>query len=216
MRLKCFVTRGSPVVKRTAELSTTNWGLGYFKYNACDYCDDVLAETADMAFGDAWLPEYVGDEEGCNVIVVRNQELQKLLDRHKNELVLHDSDSEQVYRSQAAGFRHRRQGLSYRLYVHKQRGEWTPTKRVKASLEGIPERRQKMYAMRTVLKNQSFVGFRKARNADDFNVFKKWMRPFVAQYDKARLPIKIRFKKKVKNVIKAVVPKRIIDSVSNR
>lgn len=197
---------GSPVVKRTAELSTTNWGLGYFKYNACDYCDDVLAETADIAFGDAWLPEYVGDEEGCNVIVVRNQELQALLERHKKELVLHDSDSAEVYRSQAAGFRHRRQGLSYRLYVHKQRGEWTPTKRVKDSLEGIPERRQKMYAMRTVLKNESFVGFRKARDANDFDVFKKWMKPFVVKYDKIRLPLKVRMRVKMRSMVKAVIP----------
>lgn len=206
---------GEPIVKRTAELSTTNWGLGYFKYNACDYCDDVLAETADMTFGDAWLPEYVNDEEGCNVIVVRNQELQQLLERHRKELILHDSDSEQVYRSQAAGFRHRRQGLSYRLYVHKQRGEWTPTKRVKPSLEGISERRQNIYAMRTVLKNQSFVGFRKAVSANDFNVFKKWMKPFVAQYDKVRLPLKSRVKKKVKVIIKAVVPKAVINIAKN-
>ena len=206
---------GGPIVKRTAELSTTNWGLGYFKYNACDYCDDVLAETADMTFGDAWLPEYVNDEEGCNVIVVRNQELQQLLERHGKELILHDSDSEQVYRSQAAGFRHRRQGLSYRLYMHKQRGEWTPTKRVKPSLEGISERRQNIYAMRTVLKNQSFVGFRKAVSANDFNVFKKWMKPFVAQYDKVRLPLKSRVKKKVKVIIKAVVPKAVINIAKN-
>lgn len=206
---------GEPIVKRTAELSTTNWGLGYFKYNACDYCDDVLAETADMTFGDAWLPEYVNDEEGCNVIVVRNQELQQLLERHRKELILHDSDSEQVYRSQAAGFRHRRQGLSYRLYMHKQRGEWTPTKRVKPSLEGISERRQNIYAMRTVLKNQSFVGFRKAVSANDFNVFKKWMKPFVAQYDKVRLPLKSRVKKKVKVIIKAVVPKAVINIAKN-
>lgn len=103
-----------PVIKRTAELSTTNWGLGYFKYNACDYCDDVLAETADVTFGDAWIPKYVNDGEGCNVIVVRNQDVQDLFDRHRDELVLHDSDSAEVYQSQAGGFRHRRQGLAYR------------------------------------------------------------------------------------------------------
>ena len=48
--------KDEPIVKRIAELSTANWGLGYFKYNACDYCDDVLAETADATFGDAWIP----------------------------------------------------------------------------------------------------------------------------------------------------------------
>lgn len=28
--------KDEPIVKRIAELSTANWGLGYFKYNACD------------------------------------------------------------------------------------------------------------------------------------------------------------------------------------
>lgn len=73
------------VVKRIAELSTANWGLGYFKYNACDYCDDVLAETADATFGDAWIPKYVSDDKGCNVIIIRNQAIQDLFDRYRNE-----------------------------------------------------------------------------------------------------------------------------------
>ena len=198
-----------PIIKRTGELSTTNWGLGYFKYNACDYCDDVLAETADMTFGDAWLPQYVYDDGGCNVIVVRNQELLNLLDKHRDELVLHDSDADEVYRSQSAGFRHRRQGLAYRLYVHKQRGEWTPTKRVKPSLEGISERRQQVYAMRTVLKNQSFVAFHKAEEANDFTVFVKWMKPFVKRYNK----VDITFKRRLKMIARKLIPQSIIKRI---
>ncbi|RYN12179.1 oxidoreductase [Bifidobacterium animalis subsp. animalis] len=207
---------GKPVVKRTAELSTTNWGLGYFKYNACDYCDDVLAETADITFGDAWLPKYVNDGSGCNVVVVRNTSIQKVLDDHRNELVLHDSDSQEMYQSQAAGFRHRRQGLAYRLHVHKERGEWTPTKRVKASLEGIPERRQAVYAMRTVLKNQSFVGFRKAIAAQDFKIFNSWMKPFVKQYRKAEWTFTTRVKMRSKQLITTIVPKSAIEAVKKK
>lgn len=41
-------------------------------YKACDFCDDVFAETADIALGDAWLPEYVQDGNGTNVVVTRN------------------------------------------------------------------------------------------------------------------------------------------------
>ncbi len=199
-----------PVIKRTNDLSTTNWGLGYFKYNACDYCDDVLAETADMTFGDAWLPQYVADDGGCNVMVIRNRDLLDLLNKHHDELVLHDSSSEEVYQSQSAGFRHRRQGLAYRLYVHKQRGEWTPTKRVEASLDGISAQRQQVYAMRTVLKNQSFVAFRKAESANDFSLFVNWMKPFVKRYNKVDIP----FKRKVKNFIKKFIPKGMIHKIN--
>ena len=206
---------GEPVIKRTAELSTTNWGLGYFKYNACDYCDDVLAETADVTFGDAWIPKYVNDGEGCNVIVVRNQDVQDLFDRHRDELVLHDSDSAEVYQSQAGGFRHRRQGLAYRLYAHKQRGEWTPTKRVKPSLDGISKKRQKTYAMRTVLKNESFVAFRRAVAADDFDEFTKHMRPLVSKYRRISLPLKRYIPYLMRQGVKRVVPKPVLKKIKN-
>lgn len=204
-----------PVIKRTAELSTTNWGLGYFKYNACDYCDDVLAETADVTFGDAWIPKYVNDGEGCNVIVVRNQDVQDLFDHHRDELVLHDSDSAEVYQSQAGGFRHRRQGLAYRLYVHKQRGEWTPTKRVKPSLDGISDQRQKTYAMRTVLKNESFAAFREAVKANDFNEFKKHMKPIERSYRRVSMSLKKRFILACKKTIKHVLPAGVVSSIKN-
>ncbi len=204
------VDGGEPIIKRTAELSTTNWGLGYFKYNACDYCDDVLAETADVTFGDAWIPKYVNDGEGCNVIVVRNQVVQDLFDGHRGELVLHDSDSAEVYQSQAGGFRHRRQGLAYRLHVHKGRGEWTPTKRVKPSLDGIAESRRKVYAMRTVLKNESFAAYREAVEANDFNAFKRHMRPIEKAYWRTSTTLRKRMLHRCKQLIKTVLPETAV------
>ena len=206
---------GMPVVKRTAELSTTNWGLGYFKYNACDYCDDVLAETADVTFGDAWIPKYVSDGEGCNVIVVRNQAIRELFARHRDELVLHDSNPAEVYQSQAGGFRHRRQGLAYRLHVHQERGEWIPTKRVRPSLENISKKRQKTYAMRTVLKNESFAAFRKAVQTNDFSVFNKHMKPIERHYRKVSMTFKKRFMHNTKRIIKCLVPTSLLAAVKS-
>lgn len=203
----------SPVIKRTADLSTTNWGLGYFKYNACDYCDDVLAETADVTFGDAWIPKYVSDGAGCNVIVIRNQDVRDLLMRHRDELVLHEATADEVYQSQAGGFRHRRQGLSYRLHVHQERGEWTPTKRVKPSLEGISEQRQEIYAFRTILKNESFVAFRKAVSQNDFSVFIKHMNPIVRRYNKVSMPFKKRVRRGIKKILKKVVPHSLVAGI---
>jgi coenzyme F420-reducing hydrogenase beta subunit len=31
------------------------WGTGLFKSNACDFCDDVTTELADVSL-DAWIP----------------------------------------------------------------------------------------------------------------------------------------------------------------
>ena len=41
-----------------AGLVGRDWGQGMMKYPACDFCDDVLAECADVAVGDAWLPSW--------------------------------------------------------------------------------------------------------------------------------------------------------------
>ena len=48
------------------------WGTGMFKCNACDFCDDVTTELADISLGDAWLPPFNHDGKGTNVIVTRS------------------------------------------------------------------------------------------------------------------------------------------------
>src|SRR3546814_304074 len=52
-----------------------DWGAGFFQNRACDFCDDVVAETADIAFGDAWVEPYSSDGRGTNVVVVRSSAL---------------------------------------------------------------------------------------------------------------------------------------------
>lgn len=203
-------TDGSPTVKkRTAELSTTNWGLGYFKYNACDYCDDVLAETADVAFGDAWLPKYVNDASGSNVIVVRNPIIQTIFNNHKDELELFDSSPEEIYQSQAGGFRHRRQGLQYRIRAKEQKGAWVPTKRVSSNIGGMTKRRQKIYAMRTVLKDESFIAYHQAIRADNFTVFQSHMKPFERKYAWLNMTPK----KAIRKAVKRVIPARVLTAL---
>lgn len=85
------------------ELYGANWGWGFFKYKACDYCDDVVGETADISIGDAWLPEYVKDSDGTNVLVVRNPIISKLIKsaRDDNRLYLEDISPEKVVQSQS-------------------------------------------------------------------------------------------------------------------
>ena len=62
------------------ETPGTNWGLGFFKYEACDYCDDIFAETADIAVGDAWLKDYTQDALGNSVVVVRNDQIRVIME----------------------------------------------------------------------------------------------------------------------------------------
>jgi len=174
------------VVSHTSPMRETivsNWGHGLFRYNACDYCDDVLAECADITIGDAWLPEYVSDVGGTNVIIVRNPRLARLLTDFKEELTIEEISAEKIYQSQAGGFRHRREGLAYRLFLKDQKHEWHPKKRVAPS-DSVTNKRKKIYHGRIPLLDEGNSAYEKAFKANDFTVFEKYMTPVLNSYNK--------------------------------
>ncbi|HLR35765.1 MAG TPA: Coenzyme F420 hydrogenase/dehydrogenase, beta subunit C-terminal domain, partial [Tissierellales bacterium] len=172
----------------TKELYTTNWGQGMFKYNACEFCDDVLAETADVTVGDAWLPEYSNDSMGTNVIVVRNPIIEKIFEENRdNTIHIEDLSSKKVYQSQAGGFRHRRDGLSYRLYLKDQNNEWRPDKRVEPS-NNHSSKRKRIFKKRTLLSQESFKAYKIAEQRKDFDEFIKYMEPLIREYNKLNAP----------------------------
>lgn len=186
----------------TKELYTTNWGQGMFKYNACEFCDDVLAETADVTVGDAWLPEYSKDSMGTNVIVVRNPIIQGILEQNKDDSIyIEELSPEKIYQSQAGGFRHRRDGLSYRLHLKDQKDEWRPNKRVKPS-NNHTKKRKKIYEMRTILSKESFKAYKIAEEKNSFDEFIKYMDPLIKKYNKInRRPLILRALGKLKRYV---------------
>jgi len=143
-------------------LADGDWGAGFFQNPACDWCDDVVAETADISFGDAWVEPYSSDGRGTNVVVVRTAELRDMIERARADgrLQLEPVDAEFIVRTQAAGLRHRRDGLAYRL-SWRRRG-LRPRKRVRASA-GLPLRRKLVYRMRYAIARWSHGVFRFAR-----------------------------------------------------
>lgn len=179
---------GKEVVKISPPVNTmygTNWGLGFFKYQACDYCDDVVAETADVTIGDAWLPQYVADSLGTNVLIVRNPIVQELLvkadkDQEINLDIIMDDD---VVQSQSSGFNHRREGLAYRLYLKDKQGQWRPKKRVLASAVHLKKNIRKRHELRVMLAEQSHIGFQMAIQGGQFADFRSHMEPFVRSYN---------------------------------
>lgn len=64
-------------------LWSKGWGRiftqSWFDLGPCRICDDIFAESADAAFMDAWLPEYVTETKGTNLILSRNEQLSKIL-----------------------------------------------------------------------------------------------------------------------------------------
>jgi coenzyme F420 hydrogenase subunit beta len=148
---------GDTKVKLNNEIFGTNWGLGLFKLKACDYCDDVIGETSDISFGDAWLPEFVDDYLGTNIVIVRNELINEIIQNsiYNNDVSYENISELQLYNSQAGGYRHRREGLTHRLSILEEKGEWYPKKRFKAERLGS-DKRGRVYENRVRLREASF------------------------------------------------------------
>lgn len=162
-----------------------NWGHGLFKLKACEFCDDVLAETADIVVGDAWLPQYDADHRGTNVVVVRDQRLQEILKdaTEQGRLHLDDLTPDDVAASQAGGLRHRRDGLAYRLLLTDNEGTWRPTKRVKPGAAHLTKKLQRIHRKRYTLGQASHAAFLAAKTAGRFTLFEQTLAPLIRSYD---------------------------------
>lgn len=172
---------GGAVEQDWWHLADGDWGAGFFQNPACDWCDDVVAETADISFGDAWVEPYSSDGRGTNVVVVRSKELKSMVDKARADgrLKLEPVDAEFIVRTQAAGLRHRRDGLAYRLTWR--RARIAPRKRVEPS-RTLPLRRKLVYRMRFHIARLSHAMFRIARALHLPGLYTGWARTMLRLY----------------------------------
>ncbi|AZQ76762.1 coenzyme F420 hydrogenase [Flaviflexus ciconiae] len=172
-------TRQAP----TSTLLGANWGLATFQLEACNFCDDVFAETADITFGDAWLPEFVSDWRGHNVIVTRHPLLAEIIEDGvtSGQVSRHDIGPDRSADSQAGNFRHRREGLQLRLHDDQSAGKWTPRKRVEATAD-INEKRKPIVRQRRELASTSHLLFEEAKELGSLEHFTNSIEPQVKSY----------------------------------
>ena len=109
------------------------WVSDQFRLRACTLCDDVFAETADVAFMDAWLPEYINDPLGTSIVVTRSEAAQSVIREGiaRQEVQLEPIAVEEVLRSQAARIANKRYLLARRLWMLHDAGEPCPSKRTR-------------------------------------------------------------------------------------
>lgn len=164
---------GSTVQKDWPHLADGDWGAGYFMNPACNFCDDVVAETADVSFGDAWVEPYSSDGRGTNVLVVRSSAIARVIAeaRAAGRLDLQDVDADFVADTQAAGFRQRREGLAYRLTWP--RAGVRPVKRVAPSAD-LPWRRRMVYRTRAAISRGSHIRAARALREGRPQIYLDW------------------------------------------
>jgi len=141
------------------------------KYLADDYSDDVIGETADVSIGDAWIPRYVKDGAGNNIVLTRHPVIHALVEEgiRSKELAFDILEPEEVYLSQKAGYRHRREGLACRVNRKKREKKWHPPTRVPLDVSSISPARIKVYETREDIGVGSHQAFIEAVAAGKFS-----------------------------------------------
>ncbi len=179
---KLTLQDGSAVTKDWWHLADGDWGAGFFMNSACNFCDDVVGETADISFGDAWVEPYSSDGGGTNVVVVRSPLLQGFVADAIKEgrLKLEAVNGEFVAQTQAAGFRQRREGLAYRLTWR--RTGVQPVKRVAPDAQTPTRKRKTIYRIRYAISAGSHRVFALARRFQKPRWYVHWARLAAAVY----------------------------------
>jgi coenzyme F420-reducing hydrogenase beta subunit len=167
---------GSTRAQDWRQMVDGDWGMGFFQYSACNYCDDVMAETADVSFGDAWVQPYSSDGRGTNVTVVRAAWLDEIFRSASSEgrLELSPVDGDFLAKTQAAGLRQRREGLAYRLAKRGNRA--TPGKRVAPDPSGGGWKRRRIYDLRRLITYGSHRVFGVSRRWHAYWIYRFWAR----------------------------------------
>lgn len=159
----------------------SSWSNNLFMLDACEYCDDIMAETADVSVGDAWLSECVKDYRGTSIVISRRKGILEILKAgvEKGELSLKETSVEKVVQSQAGAIRQRREGLQYRLYLSAKKGQWRPRKRVTADQKAISGRNRLLQLLRIKTKELSREAFLKQQPIEGLDIFIGSLRPLI-------------------------------------
>lgn len=177
---------GEVVTAPTKDLVGANWGYGAFQPEACNFCDDVFAETADVVFGDAWLPEYTDDWLGRNIVVSRNILVDAIIREgiSNGTLLGEEVDVDVPVRSQLGNFRHRRQGLAVRLADDISEGLSVPKKRVAPNKLAVPHSRRMLIRQRRRMSRLSLLAYAEATAKDDLDLYLECMSEEIKEYQR--------------------------------
>ena len=132
-----FTCEAGSVLTREATIFWTQgmnraWVDRYFTPQACDFCDDVFAECADIVFMDAWLSEYTKDPMGHSLVLTRKSPVNDFFSyevENPLQTFLHRISVDSVIRSQLGVLCSKRGGMRDRISFKRSNGLPAPLKR---------------------------------------------------------------------------------------
>ncbi|HEC2572724.1 TPA: Coenzyme F420 hydrogenase/dehydrogenase, beta subunit C-terminal domain [Raoultella ornithinolytica] len=176
-KFSCFSNESNRIHVVDMQSLGDMWGTGLFKSNACDFCDDVTTELADVSLGDAWIPPYNQEGLGNSVVISRSPLADKIINGGINDgsLKLDVLDLNKVKASQQGSFNHRHKGLYYRVKNAKRQNKATPVKRIRF-LQKQNFLFNIIQFLRLKTRAQSLSIWSKELNIEDFN---KKLKPYL-------------------------------------
>ncbi|WP_174507953.1 Coenzyme F420 hydrogenase/dehydrogenase, beta subunit C-terminal domain [Klebsiella oxytoca] len=178
------------------------WGTGLFKSNACDFCDDVTTELADISLGDAWIEPYNKEGLGNSIVITRSILADGIIRDGIAQGLLHMKQASlaQIKESQQGSFNHRHKGLYFRIANAHKNGMLTPLKRERFLIKQsfMVNRIQKL---RLVTRESSLRIWSDTKDVDRFN---EGMKPLLINLKKATSTYKLysRVINKIKKIMR--------------
>ncbi|MHB9024889.1 MAG: Coenzyme F420 hydrogenase/dehydrogenase, beta subunit C-terminal domain [Armatimonadota bacterium] len=139
------------------------WATGQFTPRACLFCDDIFAEIADIVFMDAWIPPYLQDARGTNLVLTRSKLAQQCIavGVERGQIAMEPVTTDQIIASQQGVIQNKRCVLSYRLWMADRQRQTRPRTRVTARRPSF--RQQIQLILREAVRRRSHVAMRKQR-----------------------------------------------------
>lgn len=164
---------GLKIQKDSANIVGGKFNAGAMMPNACNYCDDVVGETADITIGDAWLPKFDTNKGGTNLLIIRDKQIYDIIleSERIGEVFLEKLSCEEAIQSQSGGFRQREEGLSYRLLLAKKQKLWVPKKRVEEGQIKLSFLRKLIYRQRMLCSSLSRKVFPVAMDLNNYEIY---------------------------------------------
>jgi len=163
------------------------WTNRWFTPNACNYCDDVFAECADVVCMDAWLPEYSRDSRGMSLVLVRSPQVRDIIERGQG-IRAKPIPVQKLVQSQAGVVAIKRGQLAYWLYLNGEKGLLPLRKRVE------PVRSKNLFLRQQVILKEKMQRLSKEwwiTNDGEGKQLRQLMQPYLKQLQRGTIALKV-------------------------